>query len=121
MLHTVPEKEVHPVDAHIGRAIRKHRLQQGMTQGDVADKVGVSFQQIQKYEKGIGHLSAFRLHQIACVLGLSTSAFFPSEEVAQEADAQRLGRHGAEIMRLVPWLSPADKRMVLTLLSRLVR
>ena len=66
----------HPVDAHVGKRIRHRRWMVGMTQQQLADKVGIKFQQIQKYETGMNRVSASRLWDIAESLGVSISFFF---------------------------------------------
>jgi transcriptional regulator with XRE-family HTH domain len=53
------------VDVHVGARARSRRMQMGMSQTDLADKLGITFQQIQKYEKGMNRISASRLHQMA--------------------------------------------------------
>ena len=66
----------HPVDAHVGKRIRHRRWLVGMTQQQLADKVGIKFQQIQKYETGMNRVSASRLWDIADALGVQISFFF---------------------------------------------
>jgi transcriptional regulator with XRE-family HTH domain len=66
----------HPVDAHVGKRIRHRRWMVGMTQQQLADKVGVKFQQIQKYETGMNRVSASRLWDVADAMGVSISFFF---------------------------------------------
>lgn len=66
----------HPVDAHVGKRIRHRRWMVGMTQQQLADKVGIKFQQIQKYETGMNRVSASRLWDIADALGVAISFFF---------------------------------------------
>ncbi len=66
----------HPVDAHVGKRIRHRRWMVGMTQQQLADKVGIKFQQIQKYETGMNRVSASRLWDIAETLGVPISFFF---------------------------------------------
>lgn len=55
----------HPVDVHVGKRIRHRRWMIGMTQQQLADKVGIKFQQIQKYETGANRVSASRLWDIS--------------------------------------------------------
>lgn len=76
----------HPVDAHVGKRIRHRRWMVGMTQQQLADKVGIKFQQIQKYETGMNRVSASRLWDISEVLGVSIGFFF---EGLEGADANR--------------------------------
>ncbi|MEF3046337.1 helix-turn-helix domain-containing protein [Pseudotabrizicola sp. L79] len=66
----------HPVDAHVGKRIRHRRWMVGMTQQQLADKVGIKFQQIQKYETGMNRVSASRLWDIAQSLGVTIAFFF---------------------------------------------
>lgn len=66
----------HPVDAHVGKRIRHRRWMVGMTQQQLADKVGIKFQQIQKYETGMNRVSASRLWDVAEALGVQISFFF---------------------------------------------
>ncbi len=66
----------HPVDVHVGKRIRHRRWMVGMTQQQLADKVGIKFQQIQKYETGMNRVSASRLWDIASAMGVSISFFF---------------------------------------------
>lgn len=73
----------HPVDVHVGKRVRHRRWMVGMTQQQLADKVGIKFQQIQKYETGMNRISASRLWDIADALGVTISFFF--EGIEQEA------------------------------------
>ncbi len=66
----------HPVDIHVGKRIRHRRWMIGMTQQQLGDKVGIKFQQIQKYETGMNRVSASRLWDIADTLGVTISFFF---------------------------------------------
>lgn len=83
----------HPVDAHVGKRIRHRRWMVGMTQQQLADKVGIKFQQIQKYETGMNRVSASRLWDIADSLGVTIAFFFEGlTEGSQAAHA------GADMM-----------------------
>ena len=66
----------HPVDVHVGKRIRHRRWLVGMTQQQLAEKVGIKFQQIQKYETGMNRVSASRLWDIAAALSVPVSFFF---------------------------------------------
>lgn len=66
----------HPVDVHVGRRVRHRRWMTGMTQQQLAEKVGIKFQQIQKYETGTNRVSASRLWDIADALGVPVAYFF---------------------------------------------
>lgn len=83
-----------PTDLHVGGRLRQRRLLVGMTQEKLADAVGVSFQMVQKYEKGACRVGASRLLQISKALGVPVAYFFDefkgttSHKVAE--DAQRM-------------------------------
>lgn len=64
------------MDKLVGRNIRVHRLVRGLTQESLGEKLGVTFQQIQKYEKGTNRVGSGRLYQIAALLEVPVTAFF---------------------------------------------
>ena len=66
----------HPVDVHVGQRVRQRRWMVGMTQQQLGNKVGIKFQQIQKYETGTNRISASRLWDIAAALDVPVSFFF---------------------------------------------
>ena len=66
-------------DAEVGRRIRARRLECGFSQSDLARRVGISFQQIQKYEKGVNRVSAGRLQRIAGALQVPMKFFYGAE------------------------------------------
>ncbi len=79
----------HPVDVHVGKRIRHRRWLIGMTQQQLAEKVGIKFQQIQKYETGANRVSASRLWDISDAVGVDVSFFFEgiNEGEKVESDA----------------------------------
>lgn len=84
----------HPVDVHVGKRVRHRRWMVGMTQQQLADKVGIKFQQIQKYETGMNRISASRLWDIADALGVAISFFFEG----LSAEAQLANEHLGDIL-----------------------
>jgi transcriptional regulator with XRE-family HTH domain len=76
----------HPVDAHVGKRIRHRRWMVGMTQQQLADRVGIKFQQIQKYETGMNRVSASRLYDISKEMDVPVAFFF---EGLDNTDAAR--------------------------------
>jgi transcriptional regulator with XRE-family HTH domain len=78
-----------PLDAMVGAKIRMFRINRGMSQTALAERVGVSFQQVQKYEKGANRVGASRLSQIASVLGITVGELFESsqEKIAPAANS----------------------------------
>ena len=77
----------HPVDVHVGVRMRQRRTLLGMSQTKVADAVGLTFQQIQKYERGSNRIGSSRLFEFAKVLDVPVSHFF--EEMPSNALAGR--------------------------------
>jgi transcriptional regulator with XRE-family HTH domain len=77
-------------DIQIGESIRAHRLIVGMSQSDLGRRLGVSFQQIQKYEKGMNRVGAGRLPQIAKIFGISVGALFDANAVTSLGESTRL-------------------------------
>ena len=67
---------VHPVDIHVGKKIREARLVRGLTQSGVAKQLGLSFQQLQKYETGYNRVSASKLFELSQLLDVQPSYFF---------------------------------------------
>ena len=70
-----------PLDAMVGAKIRMFRINRGMSQTVLAERIGVTFQQMQKYEQGAHRVGASRLAQIASVLDVSVGEFFESSRV----------------------------------------
>lgn len=68
------------LDVMVGARIRIFRTHRGMSQSDLAGKIGVAFQQVQKYEKGINRIGASRLSRIAAVLGVSIGELFETSD-----------------------------------------
>ncbi len=70
------KKNPDPVDIHVGSRVRLRRTMQGMSQEKLGDSLGVTFQQVQKYEKGANRIGASRLQNIAVVLDTPIAFFF---------------------------------------------
>jgi len=66
----------HPVDLHVGTRLKTLRISKGVTQGWLAEMVGLTFQQVQKYERGANRVSASKLYQMAQVLGVKVDYFY---------------------------------------------
>ncbi|NDR57974.1 helix-turn-helix domain-containing protein [Aliiruegeria sabulilitoris] len=75
----------HPVDTHVGKRIRHRRWMLGMTQQQLAEKVGIKFQQIQKYETGANRVSASRLWDISDALNVNITFFFGGLDSAADS------------------------------------
>lgn len=70
------KKKPNPIDVHVGSRVRLRRTMLGMSQEKLGESLGITFQQIQKYEKGANRIGASRLQQIATVLDTPISFFF---------------------------------------------
>jgi transcriptional regulator with XRE-family HTH domain len=79
-LHKAPKKP-DLVDVDVGNRIRLHRLQKGLSQTALAEQLGVTFQQVQKYERGVNRVGAGRLTKIAQVLGVPVTTLFGADDV----------------------------------------
>jgi len=84
----------HPVDVHVGKRVRHRRWMLGVTQQQLAERVGIKFQQIQKYETGMNRISASRLWDIAEALDVPISFFFEG----LGADDRRGGQLPGDLM-----------------------
>jgi len=84
-------KRPDPVDIEVGHRIRIERLARGLSQTALANQLGVTFQQVQKYEKGVNRVGAGRLTKIAEVLGIDVSQFFGSKEIGEVGGAREGG------------------------------
>ncbi|MDB5440817.1 MAG: Cro/Cl family transcriptional regulator [Caulobacteraceae bacterium] len=111
-----------PVDLHVGARVRLRRRALGMSQEDLANDLGLTFQQIQKYERGANRISASKLYDIACSLSSPLAYFFegladPAAEGGEGADtadfdfrAFMMTSEGVELARLFPAISRARVR-----------
>ena len=70
------KKAPNPIDKHVGSRVRMRRMMLGMSQEKLGDALGLTFQQVQKYEKGTNRIGASRLQQIAHILQVPVSFFF---------------------------------------------
>jgi transcriptional regulator with XRE-family HTH domain len=77
------KRHANPIDVHVGNRVRLRRLRIGMSQEKLAERLGLTFQQVQKYEKGSNRVSASRLFEMAEILGVPVQYFY--EEMASPA------------------------------------
>jgi len=73
---------LNPIDKHVGSRLRMRRLMLDMSQTDVADALGLTFQQLQKYENGSNRISASRLQHLSQILQVPVSFFFEGAPAA---------------------------------------
>lgn len=118
----------HPVDRHVGRRVCEKRISLGYNQSDLGRALGLTFQQIQKYEKGANRISASKLWDIARFFKVDVAYFFDGLTDARAGVAEEgaafdhdypATRHSIEISRLVPRLAAAKQKLVLDLVRSL--
>jgi transcriptional regulator with XRE-family HTH domain len=85
-------KQPDSIDKLVGRNIRLQRLAKGLSQTELANKLGVTFQQVQKYEKGVNRIGCGRLFQIGSVLSVHVMDFFEGSEKGKVASPSRAVR-----------------------------
>ena len=89
------KKAPNPVDRHVGSRVRMRRMMLGMSQEKLGNALGLTFQQVQKYEKGTNRIGASRLQQIAHILQVPVSFFFEGAPSVAGAGASRRHERGA--------------------------
>jgi len=113
----------HPIDVTVGARITSLRLRKGMTQTDLATAIGVSFQQVQKYERGSNRVAASRLWLIAAALDVPMTYFF--DDVTTETGAPREERPITpwvhELMALEKDLPASARKLVLNMARQLAK
>ena len=113
---------VHPIDRHVGARIRLRRTLRGLSQSALGERIGgISFQQVQKYEKGTNRLSASRLWLAADVLDVPISFFFDDYPGDKKVAAQTNGRSDIDafaMMRAFAGIKSRQQRQALVALAR---
>ena len=122
-----PGDSPHYVDRHVGRRVAERRISLGHSQSDLGQVVGLTFQQIQKYEKGANRISSSKLWELSRFLKVDIGYFFEGLDVdgsgGGEIDAD-LGvssptRYSIEIIRLVPRLSLRQQKLAHALIANM--
>ena len=110
------------VDKLVGRNIRILRLAKGLSQTELADELGVTFQQVQKYEKGTNRVGSGRLLKISAILGVKITDFFEGtdrpHDTARRSVFDQLAQ--PELFRLVQAFSGIDRPNIRRTLVRLI-
>lgn len=78
------------IDVHVGARVKSRSMQMGLSQTKLANKIGITFQQVQKYEKGVNRIGASRIHQIASILEVPPHYLFESPLAKANAQADHL-------------------------------
>lgn len=128
------QRRPNPIDVHVGSRVRFRRMLLGMSQEKLGQKLGLTFQQVQKYEKGVNRIGASRLFDLAQVLGVTVQFFYeeapvgegPAEEaepLAERPDEHSIveflrSRDGLELNRAFVRISDAKARRAIVDLVR---
>jgi transcriptional regulator with XRE-family HTH domain len=122
------ERNPNPIDLHVGARVRMRRKLLGMSQEKLADALGLTFQQVQKYERGANRVSASKLFEIARFLDVAPAYFFDGLAVdaglngapgEQSLHQFLMTPEGVELASLLPRLNPKYRRRVLELVRTL--
>ncbi|MEO0883889.1 MAG: helix-turn-helix transcriptional regulator [Pseudomonadota bacterium] len=108
------------IDRLIGTQIRQRRIMMGLTQDQIADALGISYQQVQKYETGSNRVSASRLYEIATLLDTDISWFYPSNG-SGSLGSQRDNASPRHVIELVRRFSSIENHKVRAGIMALVR
>jgi transcriptional regulator with XRE-family HTH domain len=113
----------HPIDVHVGARIRLKRVMRGLTQSDLAQRVGISFQSVQKYERGENRVSASRLHEFAQVLGVGEQYFFDglTPDGATTRAMALSANEGRELQRQLAAVLAIEDRRLRNLIIQLLK
>lgn len=112
----------HPVDVHVGKRLRMRRTMLNLSQDEMAKEIGLTFQQIQKYEQGVNRLAASRLYELSYLLGVSVDYFFEGFEGGeQEHKARTLNsRESLQLIRAYCRIKEKDLRQEIMKLIHLL-
>lgn len=124
------KKVIKEVDAHVGELVRERRKEIGMSQEKLGDAIGLTFQQVQKYEKGTNRISSSRLMQIANTLGVEPTYFFVGAPTATRFTAANqktmqyvadfvASKDGNTLMKAFARLPKDVQRSVVTLVEKI--
>jgi transcriptional regulator with XRE-family HTH domain len=103
----VPKKQANPIDAHVGHRVRLRRMLVGMSQERLGELLGLTFQQVQKYEKGVNRIGAGRLYEIAGILGVPVN-FFYDELEGEKSDAVSGSANGSGDPPVMEFISSGE-------------
>ena len=106
---------ISPIDGHVGARVRLRRTLLGMSQTDLGDTLGLSFQQVQKYERGTNRISASRLYDLSRVLDVSIEHLFEDMAPAVAANSPAAKKSGKAKKPPGYELDPMTKRETLEL------
>ena len=95
------QKTPNPIDVHVGKRVRMRRMLVGLSQEKLGEALGVTFQQVQKYEKGSNRISASRLQGIAQLLDVPVAFFFEDAPAGLPAASETATRPARDVVGLL--------------------
>lgn len=107
-------------ERHVGKRIRERRTMLGLTQQELADLIGVTYQQAHKYERGVNRISSGRLFEIARVLGVSVGYFFEGVGEEEPTSLNERQRMCLDVARNFARISDERQQQVISQLCRLL-
>src|ERR1700722_9795891 len=114
-------KRIDAYDIRLGKRVRAYRLSLGMSQSALAEKVGVTFQQIQKYENGANRMAGGRLKKVAAVLGLPIATLLDENDGNPKIDHSLIEilsqPYAIRLLRAFLAIKPAKERLALVKLA----
>ena len=113
-------RDPNPIDVHVGRQLAAYRRVAGLSQEALGDAIGVTFQQVQKYEKGTNRIGASRLFLVGKALDVPVSIFFAGlgPEEASDSVPSDVARDGLELLAAFRTIKDGDTRRHLVGLAR---
>lgn len=104
----VSRKSPNPIDTHVGARVRMRRVLIGMSQEKLGERLGLTFQQVQKYEKGTNRIGASRLQQISEILSVPVSYFFEGAPLRAPESPTGFAEEGVSSTYVVDFLSTSE-------------
>ena len=112
----MPKRAPNPIDKHVGNRVRMRRLMLNMSQTKLADALGLTFQQVQKYEKGANRIGASRLQHTSQILGVPVEYFF---EGAPGQSPKPNGKHAPSWDYVTEFIATAEGIALIKAFTRL--
>lgn len=113
-----PTNRANDTDRHVGARIRERRIMLGLSQQQMADLIGVTYQQAHKYERGINRISAGRLYEIAQVLGVPVNYFYEGLDSQRAPELSARQRMCLELARNFSSITNEKHQEALSQLAR---
>ena len=104
------QDKAHPIDIHVGKGVRNLRLMRGITQSEIAEKLGLSFQQVQKYETGANRISASKLYMLSGILNIEPCYFFKGLDDEKKSEIIDLDPESARLAALISQIKDKETK-----------